>query len=220
MRVVAYYRVSTDKQGESGLGLLAQRADVLRWCELHGHELVLEESDIQSGKSMRNRPGLTRAIHAVTKPKRRGTRLAEVLVVAKLDRVSRSTIDTMTIIERAKIGGWQFAALDIGLDMTTPMGEAFAGMLAVLAQWERRMIGERTRKAMAAKQALGEVIGRPRAVPEEFRARLHAMHDEGLTDAEIARELNGQGIPSLRGVPDWRYKDVWSLRRRPALVAP
>jgi DNA invertase Pin-like site-specific DNA recombinase len=147
---------------------------------------------------------------------------AEVLVVAKLDRLARSTIDAVTIMERAVKRGWKLVAIDMGLDMTSPMGQFFATMMAAFAQWERALISERTKKAMEQARLMGKAIGAPRAVPEDFRLALHTMSEGGMSDTAIARELNGQGFPHPRtGLPTWTRKDVWSLRRRQSLlVAP
>ena len=82
-------------------------------------------------------------------------------MVAKLDRLSRSIIDFATLLEEARRLGFNVAALDLGLDLSTPQGGTGSDVIASVAQWERRIIGERTREALAVKRADGVRIGRP-----------------------------------------------------------
>ena len=96
---------------------------------------------------------------------------ADALVVAKLDRLSRSLIDFAGLIERSRRRGWAIVVLDLGVDTTTPVGELVANVMAAVAQWERRAIGQRTREALAVRRAQGVRLGRPRAIPPDVRAR-------------------------------------------------
>jgi DNA invertase Pin-like site-specific DNA recombinase len=95
--------------------------------------------------------------------------LAKALVVAKLDRLSRSLVDFGSIMERARKKGWSLAALDLGVDTTTPAGEMIANAMATIAQFERHLIGERTKAALAVRKAQGAKLERPRALPEATR---------------------------------------------------
>jgi DNA invertase Pin-like site-specific DNA recombinase len=199
-RVVGYVRVSTGRQGEAGNGLEAQREAIERECLHRGWTLVRIEQDVMSGKSTRNRPGLERALGAVEGGE------ASALVVAKLDRLSRSLIDFATLVERSRERGWEIVVLDLHVDTTTPNGEAMAGMLAVFAQWERRIIGERTKSAMAVvkkrthaeRQKLGKKkVGRPaRVVPDEIRRRIRRERKAGLTYRAIAARLEADRVPT------------------------
>src|SRR5947207_1951894 len=155
-RVIGYVRVSTEEQGATGAGLEAQRATIVDECARRGWTLLRFEEDVRSGGSMKTRAGLARAVEAVE------AREASALVVAKLDRLSRSLIDFATLVERSRRRGWEIVVLDLAVDTTTPNGEAMAGMLAVFAQWERRMIGLRTKEALSVKRAQGVQLGRPR----------------------------------------------------------
>ena len=92
---------------------------------------------------------------------------ADALVVAKLDRLSRSMIDFTALMGKAQRQGWALVALDCAVDTTTPAGEAMANVLATFAQFERRLIGQRTREALAQKKAQGVRLGRPRQLPDE-----------------------------------------------------
>jgi DNA invertase Pin-like site-specific DNA recombinase len=85
-------------------------------------------------------------------------------VVAKLDRLSRSLLDFANLMAAARTEGWALVALDLGVDMTTPAGEMIANVLASLAQFERRLIGQRKREGLAAKRSAGVRLARPRNI--------------------------------------------------------
>jgi DNA invertase Pin-like site-specific DNA recombinase len=108
-----------------------------------------------SGKAMNGRPGLQEALAAVEQGDAQG------LVVAKLDRLSRSLLDFAELMERARKRGWNLAALDLGLDLSTPSGEMMAPVLASFARYERRLISQRTRDALAIVKQNGSKSGRP-----------------------------------------------------------
>ena len=156
--------VSTEEQAASGLGLDAQRAAVERYAAAQGWELVEVLADEgTSGKSLEGRVALDQALNRV---EGRG-RVAQASVVAKLDRLSRSLLDFAALMERSRRNGWQLVALDLGVDTATPSGEMMANVLATFAQFERRLIGQRTRDALAAKKAAGARLGRPVTLSEE-----------------------------------------------------
>ena len=144
-RAVGYVRVSTGEQGESGLGLKAQVAAVRAACEQRGWELVSVREEVKSGSRADNRPVLVEVLASL----RCGE--ADAVVVAKLDRLSRSVVDAGRLLEEARKRGFNIVALDLGLDLSTPTGELVANVLAAVAQWERRMIGVRTSEAMQVK---------------------------------------------------------------------
>ena len=193
MRVVGYIRVSTTEQADSGAGLEAQRTAITAEAERRGWQLVqvLEDAGA-SGKSLKGRPGLLAALEAVE----RGS--AEALVVSKLDRLSRSVVDFAGLVARAQRRGWALVALDLGLDMTTPAGGLVANVMASVAEWERRVIGERTAAALAAKRAAGVRLGRPREMSADALERIQLLHRDGYRPAEIARILNREGVPTPR----------------------
>ena len=164
VQAVGYLRVSTEEQAASGLGLDAQRAAVERYAAAQGWELVEVLADEgTSGKSLEGRVALDQALNRV---EGRG-RVAQASVVAKLDRLSRSLLDFAALMERSRRNGWQLVALDLGVDTATPSGEMMANVLATFAQFERRLIGQRTRDALAAKKAAGARLGRPVTLSEE-----------------------------------------------------
>ena len=203
--VVGYVRVSTDEQGSNGSSLKSQRQAIAEECERRGWALVRVEEDVQSAKSMRKRPGLQRALEAVEDDE------ASALVVAKLDRLSRSLIDFATLVERSRKRGWEIVVLDLAVDTTTPNGEAMAGMLAVFAQWERRLIGQRTREGLDIKRREGVKIGRPRSLPENTIRRMRAARRRGRSYAEIAGKLNADEVPTAHGGRKWWPSTVRSV---------
>jgi DNA invertase Pin-like site-specific DNA recombinase len=183
MRVAGYIRVSTEDQGDSRAGLEAQRSAIELECRRRSWELACIEQDVASGKSTDKRPGLAKALAAVQGD------TADGLVVAKLDRLSRSLLDFAAIVEQSRRQGWQLIALDLGVDTTTPSGEMMANVLAVFAQFERRLIGQRTTDALAAKRAAGVTLGRPQSLSSQIVDRIKAERAGGATLAAIAERL-------------------------------
>ena len=193
--VVGYVRVSTSEQAGSGAGLEAQRQAIEGEAARRDWELVhvFEDAGV-SGKSMNGRAGLSEALRTI------GEARASVLVVAKLDRLSRSLLDFAGLMERARREGWSLVALDLGVDTSTPAGEMMASVLATFAQFERRLIGQRTRDALAVKRGQGVGLGRPRAdLPPAVTARIHELHQSGESLSDIARILNSEEVLTPRG---------------------
>ena len=199
--VVGYCRVSTDEQGDSGLGLAAQRAAIHTECERRGWTLLEVHEDVLSGKTL-NRPGVAAALAAVES----GT--ASTLLVAKLDRLSRSLLDFAGLMKRAQAGGWNLVALDLGIDLSTPAGEFMANVMASAAQWERRIIGQRTKDALAVRRAQGQRLGRPRVLDPDVAGRIRTAHKSGQGLSAIARELNEEGVPTAHGGACWHASTV------------
>jgi DNA invertase Pin-like site-specific DNA recombinase len=194
---VAYLRVSTAEQADSGAGLSAQRATVEAECARRGWTLVAVFEDAgASGKSLDGRPALAEALAAVEDC------TAAALIVAKLDRLSRSVQDA-GLLERAGRRGWALVASDLGVDTSTPAGEAMANVMASFGQLERRMIGQRTKDALAAKRAAGVRLGRPSALPEVVVRRIVDDHAAGASWSAIARGLEADGVPTAQGGVRW-----------------
>lgn len=208
MRCIGYVRVSTDEQATNGVGLEAQRAAIEQECERRGWQLV--EAIEDAGYSARNlkRPGIQRALELL--------RLGEVdaLVVAKLDRLSRSMLDFATITAQAQREDWALVALDLAVDTTTPAGEAMANVLATFAQFERRLIGQRTKEALAAKRVAGVKLGRPRKLSEEVAARIRNERRGGRSFAAIADTLNREGVPTAQDGRRWYASTVRAVTLR------
>jgi DNA invertase Pin-like site-specific DNA recombinase len=131
-----------------------------------------------------------------------------VLVVAKLDRLTRSLRDFAELHERSRRRGWALVALDLGVDTSSPSGEMLASVVASVAQYERRLIGVRTREAMAAKKRHGARFGRARAVPEPVRRGIVRLRRQGHSHEAIARRLNADGVGTSYGGKRWYRSTV------------
>jgi DNA invertase Pin-like site-specific DNA recombinase len=218
-KFISYLRVSTKRQGESGLGLEGQRKAVEDFLNGGNWELVEEHVEVESGKDDRNRPALHRALEAC---KVYGAKL----VIAKIDRLSR---DAHFLLGLQK-AGVKFVAADM-----PEANEMVVGIMALVAQAERRMISERTKAALAAAKARGVRLGNPtrkppRATPESrakgsattaeralaFAERLRpvlAGFDVGLSANAQARELERRGIATAKG-GKWSAGKVIAVRKR------
>jgi DNA invertase Pin-like site-specific DNA recombinase len=197
MRVLGYVRVSTDEQSRNGGGLPAQREAIVAECKRRSWELVETLED--AGYSARDlrRPSIQIALEALEEGR------ADALVVAKLDRLSRSMLDFTALMAQAQKQSWALVALDCAVDTTTPAGEAMANVLATFAQFERRLIGQRTKEALAAKRAQGVRLGRPRQLPAKVVKRIVRERKRGATLAAIADGLNRDQVPTAQGGRQW-----------------
>jgi DNA invertase Pin-like site-specific DNA recombinase len=192
MKFVAYYRVSTDRQGRSGLGLGAQRTKVSTYVEGYG-TLIAEFCDIRSGRD-NDRTELQKALATA---KRENAKI----VIARLDRFSRRVSFIANILEQR-----------IGLVCAEmPNASDFQlHIFAALAQEERRLISERTKAALVEAKRRGTILGgngrnlaaKNRKAADDFSVSLRAKLDAGLMGrsySEIARHLNGAGITTVTG---------------------
>lgn len=204
---IGYCRVSTDEQGESGLGLSDQRATVHAEVERRGWTFETMYADVASGKSLRGRDDFSRALHALAAGE------ADVLVVAKLDRLSRSVSDFAAILAQSQAEGWALNICDLGVDTTTPSGKMVAQIMMVLAEWEREMIGDRTRRALQAARANGTRLGRPSGVDAETMRLIRVLRAAGKSYAAIAQALSDEGVPTAQG-GQWHAATVRKLCAR------
>lgn len=207
MRAIAYCRVSTDEQGDSGLGLAAQRSTVDAEVERRGWTLEHVYSDVASGKSMRGRSDFGAALRELAAGQ------ADVLVVAKLDRLSRSVSDFAAVLAQSQSEGWALDICDLGVDTTTPSGKMVAQVMMVLAEWEREMIGDRTRAALRAAQARGQRLGRPSRVDSETVRLIRILRSEGKSWQGIADALAREGIDTAQG-GRWHGATVRKIHQR------
>ena len=207
VRVLGYTRVSTGEQGDSGLGLEAQRDTIRAECERQGWTLTDIYEDVATGGIRKKRPELERALRALAAHE------ADILVVSKLDRLTRSMLDFAQIMEQARKEGWALVVIDLAVDMTTPNGALIAGIMSVLAEWERQIISERTKSALAVARKRGVRLGRKPGVSEETKNLIRFMRREGRSWREVAEGLTKAGIPTAQG-GEWHASTV----RR--LVAP
>ncbi len=201
-RVCGYVRVSTEQQDESGAGLAAQETAIRGEVTRRGWTLVHLYKDVASGKSLSKRPQLERAVAALEAGQ------VETLIVSKLDRLSRSVVDFGSLMERARASGWNLIVLDLGIDLTTPAGEMVATIMASLAQWERRIISDRTRDALATRKAAGVKLGRPSGLSDEVRATIALLRRQGMGYRAIAAQMEALAVPTAQGGERWHASSV------------
>jgi DNA invertase Pin-like site-specific DNA recombinase len=211
-RALAYIRVSTGEQAESGAGLAAQRKAVTDEVARRGWLLQEVIEDAGYSAATLDRPGLTDALQ------RLDGRKADVLVVSKLDRLSRSVGDFSTLVDRSRRRGWQLVLMDLGLDTTTAAGELVANVVASTSQYERRLIGIRTREALAAKKAAGVRLGRPSNLPQQVLLDILEQRRTGRTFAAITRSLNDRAVPTSQGGVRWYAATVRSVLNSQAVA--
>jgi DNA invertase Pin-like site-specific DNA recombinase len=165
VRLIGYTRVSTEDQADKGLSLAAQRVRLAAFAAAHGYTLLgIEEDAGVSGKiAPARRPAMARALAAI----RKGD--ADGLVALKLDRLSRSTRDTLGLVEDAERSGWRLLSVSESLDTGSAAGRMVVTILAALAQMEREQIGERT--VFGMEQVAREGRARSYRLPFGFRVR-------------------------------------------------
>ena len=223
-KAIGYIRVSTQGQADEGVSLEAQRAKIEAWCNLNDAELVaiFEDAGV-SGASMNGRDGLHAALKATSK--------GMALVCYSISRIARSTRDMLEIAERLNTRGSDLVSVTEKIDTTTAAGRMVFKMLAVLADFERDQIGERTKMALAHKRNIGEVYaatpfgfdaidGRLVEVKKEAMviADILRMREAGSSLAEIAESLNARGVEGKRG-GRWYASTVRYLINRQARAA-
>lgn len=206
--VIGYCRVSTDEQGERGIGLDAQRETIQREAERRGWRLVAVHQDVMTGATVNGRQGLTEAVDAIESGK------ASALLVAKLDRLSRSLADFATLMERARRHGWEVVVADLGIDTTSPTGELLSSVVASMSAYERRLIGQRTKEALAVLKRRGVRLGRPPQVPMSVVRLAARRRRAGKSLAAIADELNAKAIPCGQSGRRWWPSTVRKLLMR------
>lgn len=213
---VAYYRVSTARQGESGLGLDAQRAAVTRHLHNVGPlaQLVGEFTEIESGKKHTNRPQLAAAIA-------QAKRSQATLIIAKLDRLARNVHFISGLMESAA----DFVACDM-----PHANRLTIHILAAIAEHEREMISARTKAALEQVKARGTQLGNPRwresiakataarrrpARPADVVAILAGYKQQGLSLRAIAQKVNDLGLKTPSGAA-WYPSGIRSALQRAA----
>lgn len=219
MKAIGYVRVSTDKQADFGVSLEAQTEKVRAMAVVQGADLVDVIVDAgESAKSL-NRPGVSRLLAMVD------AGALDTVIVAKLDRLTRSVKDLAELLERFTRRDISLVSVAESLDTATAAGRLVLNIMVSVSQWEREAIGERTRDAMHHKRANRERVG---TVPFGFRVSADGCHLEenpeeqtvigkirelrqaGYTFRQIADELNRQGYTTRRRSA-WRHQYVADL---------
>ena len=223
--MVGYVRVSTQEQASSGHSLGAQRAKIVAYAALYDLEVVeIIEDDGQSAKSL-SRPGICRVLDMLNSGK------ADALLVAKLDRLTRSLVDWQYLIENffSESAGCELLSVADSIDTRTAAGRLVLNILLAVAQWEREAIGERTRDALHHKIRKGERVGKVRygyvlgedgktLIPSEDEQfgieTMKLLRAKGYSLRQIAQALNDRGIRTKSGAP-WRHTAVERILGRP-----
>jgi DNA invertase Pin-like site-specific DNA recombinase len=198
-RVIGYTRSSTEEQT---LTHDAQEAIIRRVAAQRDWVIVDIVHDVGVSGAAKVMPGREEAIARIEAGE------ADALVVTKLDRLSRSIVDFGAVAERARDLKWALVVLDPEVDMTTSSGELMANVLISFAQFERRLISERTKAGMQAAKAKGSKAGKPTTVTPKLRARIKALHEAGMGYNAIAKKLNAEGVPTPMGATMWRHPTV------------
>jgi DNA invertase Pin-like site-specific DNA recombinase len=210
LQLVAYYRVSTERQGQSGLGLEAQRAKVEAMAADRRAVVVAEFTEVESGRKA-DRPQLAKALAEAR-------RLGAAVAVAKLDRIARDAEFVLRLSREAEangMAGFLFADLP-DVDATTAAGRMVLTVMASVAEFEARRISERTKEALAAAKARGVQLGgiRPNTITrndgakakataeaERLRPLLAALVAQGASLRQMAAALAGGGTVTRNGKP-------------------
>lgn len=206
-KFVAYYRVSTQKQGLSGLGLDAQKSAVSSYLQDTNHQLIAEYTEIETAKGSNasdKRPQLCKALEYAKKH-------GATLVIAKLDRLARNVHFVSGLLET----GVEFVAADM-----PQANKVMIQMYSVMAEWERDQISMRTKAALDAARKRGVKLGRAgiknlsrniterknasKAFANKLAGVINGFRVQGLSQRAIVKELNQLKIPTIKG-------GAWSL---------
>jgi len=216
MKTVGYVRVSTDKQADRGVSLDAQAEKIRAMAVVHNAELLdIIVDGGESAKSL-NRPGMARLLALVD------TREVQVVIIAKLDRLTRSVKDLCTLLERFERRGVALVSVAESLDTGSAAGRLVLNIMTAVSQWEREAIGERTRDAMSHKRNNGERVGNiqfgyrlgadgkhvePDPAEQGVLAEIRQLRNNGQTLRGIAASLNHRALRTRRGSA-WRLEHV------------
>jgi DNA invertase Pin-like site-specific DNA recombinase len=224
MKTVGYVRVSTDKQAERGISLEAQAEKIRAMALVQGADLfdIIVESG-ESAKSL-NRPGMARLLALVDGGK------VKAVIVAKLDRLTRSVKDLCELLERFERRGVALVSVAESLDTGPAAGRLVLKIMAAVSQWEREAIGERTRDALRHKRNQGERVGNiafgsrlagdgqhlePDPAEQAALAEIRRLRGEGETLRGIAEALNNRAFRTRRGTA-WRLESVARILKQRA----
>ena len=216
MKAIGYVRVSTDKQAEQGVSLEAQAEKIRAMAVVHNAKLA--EIIVDGGESAKslNRPGMARLLAMVDAGE------VQTVIIAKLDRLTRSVKDLCTLLERFERRGVALVSVAESLDTSSAAGRLVLNIMTAVSQWEREAIGERTRDAMRHKRSNGERVGN---IPYGYRlaadgrhleedpseqtvlAEIRRFRREGATLRGIAAALNHRAFQTRRGTA-WRLESV------------
>lgn len=207
-RAIGYIRVSTDEQSREGISMDMQQSKIRAYCELNDLVLgdIIEDAGI-SAKNVKGRPGVQRVLFHVT------SRSIDAVVVYKLDRLARNTVECLKMAEDMDKAGVALHSITEKLDTQSALGRFFFTLTASLAEMERSLIAERTTAALSEKRARGEktggsdpygfrsVGGKLELIPTEQRAiaRMRELRAKGYAYRRIASTLTKEGTMTRKG---------------------
>lgn len=205
-RAIGYARVSTNRQAGNGYGLEAQRAEIQKYCDAHGFDLVALHTDVMSGKKTEKLYGRIAAVMAIQ------AGVANVLVINALDRSSRSMADGAKLVSDAKLEGWRIVGID-GTDSDT-VSQLTAHARLLVAEEERELISKRTRQGLIKARQNGAQLGKPSQIPAATVSKIvHLRQQDGLGAKAIATRLTAEGVPAPKG-GNWAYSTVRGVLAR------
>jgi site-specific DNA recombinase len=216
VRAIGYVRVSTDKQADHGVSLEAQEAKIRAMATVQGAEVI--ELIVDGGESAKDlkRPGMDRLLALVDERK------VDTVIIAKLDRLTRSVKDLAELLERFQRRGVSLVSVAESLDTGSAAGRLVINIMTAVSQWEREAIGERTRDAMQHKRSNGKCVGNlaygyrlsadgehvePEPSEQAALAQIRSLRQQGRSLRAIAAALNGQSLRTRRG-SGWRHDHV------------
>ena len=206
MKVVGYARVSTDKQAERGVSLEVQLGKIRAMAVVQSGELL--DIIIDAGESAKslNRPGMARLQALIDKG------CVDTVIIAKLDRLTRSVKDLAELLERFQRRGVALVSVAESLDTNSAAGRLVLNIMTAVSQWEREAIGDRTRIALLHKKAHRRVYNHapygfvregdalvPLAEEQAIVCRIQALRANGWPLRRIAEALNGDGVRTKQG---------------------
>jgi DNA invertase Pin-like site-specific DNA recombinase len=216
MKAIGYARVSTDKQAEQGVSLEAQTEKIRAMAVVHS--AVLADIIVEAGESAKSlsRPGMQRLLALVDAGE------VKAVIIAKLDRLTRSVKDLCTLLERFECRGVALVSVAESLDTGSAAGRLVLNIMTAVSQWEREAIGERTRDAMSHKRTNGERVGNiqfgyrlcadgkhlePDTAEQDVLDQIRYLRQSGHTMRGIAAALNHRELRTRRGSA-WRLEHV------------
>jgi DNA invertase Pin-like site-specific DNA recombinase len=224
MKAIGYVRVSTDKQADRGVSLEAQGEKIRAMAVVHNAELL--DIIVDGGESAKSlqRPGMDRLLNLVD------ARKAQAVIIAKLDRLTRSVKDLCELLERFERRGVALISVAESLDTGSAAGRLVLNIMTAVSQWEREAIGERTRDAMNHKRTNSERVGNirfgyrlgadgkhvePDPAEQNVLQEIRRLRQSGHTMRGTAAALNRQALRTRRG-SCWRLEHVARILKQSA----
>lgn len=197
-KALLYARVSTQMQVNDGVSLDVQERQLITAAEFHGFsewEVIREEG--KSGKSVKGRPVLQKALRDLE------NKVADALIVTRIDRLARSTSDFLQIVDQANKQGWRLIMLDLNLDTSSYQGRFVVTVMSALAEMERGIIAARQKDVHKDRRERGIVwgvdMGPKNKTPAEIKERILQERSNGRPYGKIAEDLNRDEVPTQNG---------------------